>query len=188
MSAIIYRITNQVNGKFYVGKTIQSLSERLNDHYSAARRGSKTHFHRAIRKYGFHQFEASILEQTTLDLINAREMYWIESLSPPYNMTTGGEGGSPNQEVRDKISATLRGRIVSPEVRAKMSSASRASSKRQKGYRKHSQESIAKIKAAAQNRPPVSKETRNKQSESQKAAWERRKSDPRSPDATNLAG
>jgi hypothetical protein len=59
----------------------------------------ETHLYRAMRLYGIDNFTLEILEEVAGD-INAREIYWIETLRPEYNMTTGGDGGdtswSPN--------------------------------------------------------------------------------------------
>ena len=57
MEGRIYKITNQVNGKFYVGKTMKSLPTRFYNHcYDAINRNSTSYFHRAIRKYGKENF------------------------------------------------------------------------------------------------------------------------------------
>jgi hypothetical protein len=47
----IYLITNTVNGKVYVGKTIGELRRRWSQHIKVAKKGSPTHFSNAIRKY-----------------------------------------------------------------------------------------------------------------------------------------
>ena len=95
----IYRITNTVNGKFYVGKTTKTLEERLQRHFYSAKYGSQTYLHRAIRKHGHDKFIVEQLESNVNDLDEAEERY-IAELNPHYNMTTGGEGGdtsdSPN--------------------------------------------------------------------------------------------
>lgn len=95
--SIIYLITNNVNGKRYVGKTIKTMEQRFRGHKYASV-SPKTYLHKAMAKYGFDSFEISTIEETAQ--LNEREKYWIEELQPEYNMTKGGDGGdtssSPN--------------------------------------------------------------------------------------------
>lgn len=95
----IYKITNLVNGKMYVGQTSESIHQRWNEHkYDASYSKSKCYncaLHRAIRKYGPENFNISLLEEVDNSLLNEREMYWIKrcnSFKSGYNMTLGGEG------------------------------------------------------------------------------------------------
>lgn len=96
---IIYQITNTVNGHFYIGKTTKTLHVRFKRHISSAKRGSNTYLHRAMRLYGFENFNIKNIEINPTDL-NESERYYIFKLSPHYNMTVGGDGGdtskSPN--------------------------------------------------------------------------------------------
>jgi group I intron endonuclease len=122
LSTIIYRITNTVNGKFYIGQTSRSLDVRWSEHVYRALNGSVTHFHNAIRKYGSESFTREILEVCALSQLNEREIYWVDKLTPAYNMTGGGDGSavSLSSEARAKISAAGRLRIQSAETRAKI--------------------------------------------------------------------
>lgn len=125
MSACIYRITNSVNGKCYVGQTIQGLERRWCNHCSSAQRDSSYHIHNAIRKYGPDAFTVEVLEETTADQLNDRERYWIAELRPAYNMTDGGEGGRPTDEVRAKMRAAKKGRTLTVEHRKNIGIAGR---------------------------------------------------------------
>lgn len=95
---IIYLAVNRVNGKKYVGKTRRSFEVRLREHRYDARNKTKMAISQAIAKYGFEAFEFSILEECTLENIDARERYWIalhDCRKPNgYNITEGGNGGS----------------------------------------------------------------------------------------------
>lgn len=94
---IIYKITNLVNGKFYIGKTTKTVDERFKRHFYNHKKAN-TYLYKSMRKYGFNNFIIETLEET--DNINEREPFWISQLSPHYNMTKGGDGGdtsnSPN--------------------------------------------------------------------------------------------
>lgn len=94
---IIYRITNTVNNKFYIGKTTKSLEERFLRHKANHKHG-KTYLYKAMRKHGVENFKIEALELT--EDLDARERFWISELAPEYNMTAGGDGGdtshSPN--------------------------------------------------------------------------------------------
>jgi group I intron endonuclease len=98
---IIYKIINQTNGDFYIGKTTKKKEVRLREHFYRSTYNSQTYLHRAIRKYGRENFIIEEIEtEVPEESLNDREMFWINKLNPKYNMTTGGEGGntslSPN--------------------------------------------------------------------------------------------
>lgn len=102
--ATIYRATNQINGKSYIGKTKGKLNLRINQHTFMVRKGSNTYFHNSIRKYGIAAFIFEIVEICNEDTINDRECYYINTLAPMYNLTIGGDGGN----TWDKMDATKR--------------------------------------------------------------------------------
>lgn len=100
---IIYQITNIVNGKSYIGKSIKTAEQRLKKHLYNANSGGDTFLYKAIRKYGHESFKIEVIECLQEDCeqtLNKREKFWISQLSPEYNMTEGGDGGrtsdSPN--------------------------------------------------------------------------------------------
>lgn len=153
MSAIIYLLTNTVNGKQYVGQTRVGLEKRWKQHRYTARRGDQRHISRAIIKHGDHAFIYEVLENlvsATDDYINEREMYWIakkQSNVDGYNMTEGGGGRCGyvvDKETRAKISNAHTGKTFTPEHRAKLSEAAR----------NRTPEHRARIKEAAKNRTP----------------------------------
>ena len=91
----IYKLINNINGDFYVGKTVKSLTDRFRLHRNTANHGSKYYIHNAMRHYGFVNFTIEPIETVDDELIlNEREIYWIETLKPKYNMHDGGQGGS----------------------------------------------------------------------------------------------
>ena len=78
--AYIYKITNDINGKIYIGKTEFSIEKRFNEHCKDAfkPRKEKRPLYSAIQKYGVEHFHITLIEET--DNPNEREIYWIEKL------------------------------------------------------------------------------------------------------------
>lgn len=90
----IYKVTNNINKKIYIGQTIQDENIRWNHHIREALNGSDTKFHRALRKYGKDGFMWEVIEEVDNDKLNEREIYWISyynSYKQGYNSTTGGD-------------------------------------------------------------------------------------------------
>ena len=93
--AYIYQITNDINGKVYIGKTERTVEERFKEHCKDAyrREYEKRPLYSAMRKYGIEHFHVETLEET--DSPEEREIYWIEakrSFKNGYNATLGGDG------------------------------------------------------------------------------------------------
>lgn len=101
----IYKIVNNVNGDFYIGKTVTSLENRFKRHFYNHKDG-QTYLYRAMRKYGFENFTIEILQEVN-ENIDEFERKYIKNLCPKYNMTKGGDGGdtsnSPNYKKSMKI-------------------------------------------------------------------------------------
>lgn len=100
----IYKYTNKITGKHYIGQT-NNLQKRFNGHKSEAfnpnASGYNLPFHIAIRKYGIDNFSYDVLEEIadgeSQEFINNREIYFIgyyHSLTTEngYNLTIGGDG------------------------------------------------------------------------------------------------
>ena len=94
--SLIYKITNTINSKQYVGQTTKTLMERFDAHESKSKYVD-TYLYRAIRKYGLPAFTIEVLEEVEPELLSERERFWIAKLNTlipnGYNMTEGGEGG-----------------------------------------------------------------------------------------------
>ena len=96
---LIYRATNLVNGKIYIGQTVRTLHKRKLEHLNEAiKKESNFIFHKAIRKYENHNFKWEILGHcdNTNDL-DFLEIAFIEKFKSNvrnfgYNMTDGGSG------------------------------------------------------------------------------------------------
>lgn len=96
MIGYIYEITNDINSKVYVGQTIKNIEERFREHKSDAKYSKRSKLlHNAMNKYGCSHFNISVLEVCDLDMLNEREIYWIDKLDTfnnGYNLTLGGDG------------------------------------------------------------------------------------------------
>lgn len=93
--AYIYKITNDINNKIYIGKTESSIEKRFKEHCRDAfkRNNEKRPLYSAMRKYGVEHFYVELIEET--DIPEEREIYWIEkerSFKNGYNATLGGDG------------------------------------------------------------------------------------------------
>jgi len=131
----IYKITNKLNGKIYIGKDTTSDSKYF---------GSGKLIVRAIKKYGIDNFEKEIIEECSdYKSLSEREMFWINffnstNLLEGYNISNGGDGGdtisnNPNRnEIIENISNGLKNRIFSEEHRKNLS-LNHASGKIKKG-------------------------------------------------------
>lgn len=96
---IIYKTTNLINGKFYIGKDKNNNPEYI---------GSGKLLNQAIEKYGIENFFKEVLEECNNEIeLNEREIYWIKKLNARvrgYNIASGGEGGDTISQHPDKES------------------------------------------------------------------------------------
>ena len=159
---IIYKTTNLINGKIYVGKDTHNKSSYL---------GSGLILQKAVKKYGKENFKKEILEICySIEELSNREIYWIRKLDScnkeiGYNISLGGKGGdnftqNPNkEEIRAKISRSNTGRKMSEDWKKK-------NSERQIG-RKISKETIEKRRIKLKGRI-ITSDHRKKLSEANK--------------------
>lgn len=90
---VVYAAINKVNNKIYVGMTSRGLAERIRGHKASARRGGKSLFWAALRKYGVDGFDFIIVCRCrNFQHALEQEQNAIASIMPEYNMTAGGEG------------------------------------------------------------------------------------------------
>lgn len=93
----IYKIENLVNGKCYIGQSID-VKRRWRSHRSCAFNPVNKNYdcplYRAIRKYGLNNFSFEVLEECDRDSLNKRETCWIKafnSMNNGYNLDEGGD-------------------------------------------------------------------------------------------------
>ena len=118
--SFIYKTTNCVNGKIYIGKATKNDSTYL---------GSGLKIKAAIKKYGKTCFIKEIIEECDTNIVSDREKYWIQFYNSTddligYNISSGGEGGdhywstlSADERVmhNHKISESRKGKSRGPQ-------------------------------------------------------------------------
>lgn len=90
----IYKITNLINNKCYIGQSID-INKRWHKHLYAD--SSNSVIHTAIKKYGKNNFLFEVIEECPVEALNDREIYWIQyynSYKEGYNCTLGGDTGN----------------------------------------------------------------------------------------------
>lgn len=144
MTGYIYKFTNRINDKVYIGQTY-NLQARLNSHKSKAL-NTKNKFYNAVRKYGWENFELSILStitantkeelSTLLDKLEIEYIRQYNSYKSGYNSTLGGhskrgyklseefsekcKSRTYSDDTRKKMSISAKNRIISEETRLKL--------------------------------------------------------------------
>lgn len=91
---IIYKATNIINNKTYIGKTTTGLESRARRHIGNSL-DRKQMFPRAIQKHGANNFKWEVIDNDAKsnDQLNNLEIWYIAQLKPEYNMSSGGDGG-----------------------------------------------------------------------------------------------
>ena len=138
---IIYKITNTVNEKCYIGQTTSKKGfngrykqtgkgiERVYKHHKYRKEHNRhynTHLLLSIEKYGFEAFtvdEEFDIAYSEEELNNLEKKYIKEfdCIENGYNHEDGGSSGKPSEEVRKKMSEKAKERCKDPEYRRKMS-------------------------------------------------------------------
>lgn len=92
MKGFIYKITNKVNGKSYIGQTRYTVEFRWRQHQH---KKDNCYFHNAIHKYGVENFIVETIEECDVEDLNSREIFYIakyDTFNNGYNLTIGGDG------------------------------------------------------------------------------------------------
>lgn len=107
MAIGIYKITNNLNHHFYIGQS-KNIQHRWVDHRTSFKK-KHTHYtvlQKAFKKYGINNFTFEIIEECPVEKLNEKEIFYISTLKPEYNMTLGG-AGTPGHEVTEKMKKYL---------------------------------------------------------------------------------
>ena len=151
MEAGVYLITNNVNGKCYVGSSINLHSRRLK-HFNDLLKNKHVnrHLQNSYNKYGKEAFEFKIIEileitEDIKDRLLEREQFWIDNLKPEYNIlqvagstlgyhhteetkkkiSNSTKGVSKSEEHAKHIRESQKGKVLSEEHKAKLSEAAK---------------------------------------------------------------
>lgn len=88
-TSIIYKITNKINNKIYIGLTTRTLETRWKEHL----RHSSQKIDIAISEFGKENFTIEQIEECPNEMLDEREQFWISyynSFNDGYNLTAGG--------------------------------------------------------------------------------------------------
>lgn len=170
----VYYIFNKLNGKIYIGSSI-NIKRRFTDHEYFLK-NNKHHSILLQRAWNNHWFPEEIFEFKILEfckkdrlVLLEREQFWLDltqCFNPNLGYNISPTAGSPlgfkkSEATKLRHSLAIKGIKRSAETRAKMSAS-------RKGVKIHSEESKLKISLAGKNRSPISEETRLKLSKTSK--------------------
>lgn len=121
----IYKITNQINGKCYIGKSVDIYNRWIRHRSRAFQEGDQQYncyLYRSIRKYGLDNFIFEIIEECTFEDLNSREIFYIDfyhsfDKTYGYNMTRGGDG-TLKQDYEEVCDLWSKGYTVSDIAKA----------------------------------------------------------------------
>lgn len=116
---LIYKITNNINNKVYIGQTTNSLNERIREYRNECKYNPNSRpIIRAMNRYGFNNFNFEIIDKTDsklkLDELERKYIKEYNSLITQngYNVELGGNGkGKHSKETRRKISEAQIGKL-----------------------------------------------------------------------------
>ena len=195
----IYKITNTVNGKFYIGSS-QDITKRLWSHRSLLIHDKhyNRHLQSAWNKYGAQAFTFETVLLCDIETKLYFEQVFIDVLCPAYNFAKGAlatmqgykhteetrrkvseglkgntnlVGHKPTEETRRKLSEALKGKPLSEETRRKMSEGLKGNTNFV-GH-KHTEETRRKMSEAKKGKP-LSEEHKRKIGEASKRCWAER--------------
>jgi len=121
----IYLITNKINKKVYVGKSV-NVKNRLY-HYNKIDCEDQPRLYNALKKWGLDNFYLEVIDEAIDGIqLDFLEIFFIEKNNSRndkfgYNIQGGGGGGLHSEESKKKIGDKNRGKIISEETRNKIS-------------------------------------------------------------------
>ena len=180
----LYKITNQLNGKIYIGQSNNPEYRWKQHKYDSQRTDPIQYIHRAIAKYGIQNFVFETIagcqtqEDTDFTEDQLINQYDSRNNDKGYNLKAGGSHGAHSEETKQKQSeATIRqitekghpaaGRIVSQETRELMR---KIRLENPIDYTPEKRKNMSEAHIGIKD----SEETKQKKSESAKEAWEKR--------------
>jgi group I intron endonuclease len=125
---LIYKISNTINNKVYIGRTCFSIETRFKQHVIEANGGCNYKLHAAMRKYGIDKFSIEIIDiATSIEELKLLETKWIQqenSFVNGYN-ATDKQGGisSHTTEAKQKMRLAKLGKPLSEKHKQALSKA-----------------------------------------------------------------
>lgn len=112
---VIYKITNKLSGKCYIGQTSNPIEKRFTQHSCKTSGDKKSAIKAAIVKYGKNNFYIEVLgTYDSAEDTNVAEEYFIQfhnCLAPDgYNLNSGGFSRRPSEQIRQKMLGNKNGR------------------------------------------------------------------------------
>ena len=118
---LIYKITNNINSKVYIGQTTKTFKERKNNYFNEYKWSKNPRIIiQAMRKYGFNNFQFEIIEDNIENQkeLDRKERYYIMEIyhslvsEGGYNVECGGNGpGKHTNATKQKISNAQKGEL-----------------------------------------------------------------------------
>jgi group I intron endonuclease len=170
---IIYKITNLINNKIYIGQTVKTINARWRSHCFV----KTTFLGRAINKYGKNNFKKEIIETVnSMEELNNREIFWIKHYNSTdreigYNCASGGNRFKHSEESIEKMRVARRNRISKPFSESHKMNMSLAHKRRSEEKKKNTPE-IVKIRRPRKGYPLT-----EKHKEALRKGWEKRRRD-----------
>jgi group I intron endonuclease len=123
MKGIIYSALNTINGKRYIGQTIQTLKSRRNAHLRKSSHNEK--FSQALKKYRGWFLWIVLDTGSDQEELDTKEQFWIQHYGSHlddygYNLQRGGQSGRHSDESKRKIGLAHKGKVVSDITRKRI--------------------------------------------------------------------
>lgn len=117
----IYKITNTINRKVYIGQTVQKNPKmRWYDHCANTRRGKNTHLYNSMRLYGINAFTWEVIDSAdTIDALNSKEEHWLneyKKTTEVYNVRGAGGNKTHSSKSIEKMKAAQKLRHATTDV------------------------------------------------------------------------
>lgn len=162
----IYKITNPINGKCYIGQTTDKPKNRWYS-YKTLRCEKQTKLYNALKKYGpetfsYEMFDDTASSQEELDFLEESYMLCFNSRENGYNIREGGSHGKMSNESKQKMSIAKTGSHHTIETKQKMSESRKGNGSY--FYKKHFSDTH-RLKLSLSHkgkRQPLSEETKHK--------------------------
>ncbi len=157
---IIYKITNKINGKVYIGLTRKDLKNRIRQHKFRRKERPNHPLYNSMNKYGIDNFKfEAICSSLDIKYLGELEIFFIKlynstDMTKGYNLTEGGEMNNLSSETRKKLGEMCKIRWSIPENREKYTQAIRKAKKEYPKYT-HSLETRKKISESGKGKQLV---------------------------------